>query len=142
MNSAQEAKKKILVVDDDVMIREILEEILIAESYAVLSVNNGERAVENIKNEKFDLVLLDLKLNGMDGIQTLEKIKSVENNIVVILVSGYLTVESIDKATRLGMFGYIKKPFDLDDLINKVKIALFTRSNLSNSGVTFKFVKT
>lgn len=142
MNSAQEAKKKILVVDDDVMIREILEEILIAENYAVLSVNNGERAVENIKNEKFDLVLLDLKLNGMDGIQTLEKIKSVENNIVVILVSGYLTVESIDKATRLGMFGYIKKPFDLDDLINKVKIALFTRSNLSNSGVTFKFDKT
>lgn len=141
MNFVQETKKKILVVDDDDIVREILEEILIAESYAVLCVSNGERAVENIKNEKFDLVLLDLKLNGMDGIQTLEKMKHVENDIAVILLSGYLTVESIDKASRLGICGYIKKPFDLDDLTHKVRIALFTRSNLSNSGVSFEFDK-
>ena len=122
-------KKKILVVDDEVMVRVVLRKILIKEGYKVLCARDGESAIKKIENETFDLVLLDLKMPGIDGIETLEKIRKINKNIPVILISGYLTNEKVERATKLGISNYIEKPFNLDEVELKTKKALIKRND-------------
>jgi len=122
-------KKKILVVDDQAMVRVVLRKILIKEGYKVLCARDGETAIKKIENEKFDLVLLDLKMPGIDGMETLERIRKINKNIRVILISGYLTNEKVERATKLGISNYIRKPFNLDELTLKKKKALIKRND-------------
>lgn len=122
-------KKKILVVDDEVMVRVVLRKILIKEGYKVLSARDGERAIKKIENEEFDLVLLDLKMPGIDGMETLEKIRKINKNIPVILISGYLTNEKVERATKLGISDYIEKPFNLHEVELKTRRALIKRND-------------
>jgi len=122
-------KKKILVVDDEVMVRVMLRKILIKEGYKVLSARDGERAIKKIENEEFDLVLLDLKMPGIDGMETLEKIRKINKNIPVILISGYLTNEKVERATKLGISDYIEKPFNLHEVELKTRRALIKRND-------------
>jgi len=119
-----ETKKKILVVDDEAKIRTLLRKILIKEGYGILCASDGETAITNIETKKFDLVLLDLKLPGIDGIETLRRIRKIDKNIPVILISAHLTRENLKKAAKLGMLNHIKKPFKLDEIRLKVKRAL------------------
>ncbi|MFH1578000.1 MAG: response regulator [Candidatus Omnitrophota bacterium] len=116
---------KILVVDDEDIIRTLLRRVLTKEGYKVLCVSDGWEAIECIKHKKLDLVLLDFKMPEIDGIQTLEKIRDIDKNIPVILISAYLTNETAKKATKLRIFNYIRKPFDLDELKLEVKKAFF-----------------
>jgi len=122
-------KKKILVVDDEVMIRVVLRKILIKEGYKVLCARDGETAIKKIETETFDLVLLNLKMPGIDGIETLEKIRKINKNIPVILISGYLTNEKVERATKLGISNYIQKPFNSDEVRLKAKRALIKRND-------------
>ena len=117
-------KKKILIVDDEVMLKMLLKKILAEEGYAVFCVNRGRSAIKNIKRKKFDLVLLDLEMPGIDGIETLEKIRKIDRNLSVILLSAHLTKDSIKKAVNLGVSNYIEKSFKLDEIKAAVKKVL------------------
>jgi len=90
---------------------------------------DGKTAIENIKSIQFDLILLDVQMPEMDGIQTLERIKTIDKNIPVILVSAHLTDERIERAMKLGMFDYIEKPFDIKEVKCKVERALIVKEN-------------
>jgi DNA-binding NtrC family response regulator len=120
-------KKKILIIDDEVIVRKTLSKILVEEGYSVCCVEDGDAALSKIKDNAFDLVLLDIKLSGMDGINILKNLRSADNNIPVVLISGFLTMENIERASRYGIFSYIRKPFRIDDLRAKVKRALKSR---------------
>ncbi|MFW6130152.1 MAG: response regulator [Atribacterota bacterium] len=117
-------KKNILIVDDEETIRDTLSKILEEDGFDVESVDDAEKAIKKIKNEKYNLILLDLKLNGMSGFDVLKETREINKELPIILISGYLTMENIEKACGYGIFNYIRKPFELDDLRDKIKRAL------------------
>ncbi len=114
----------ILVVDDEVSICQSLSAILKDEGYQVLVAGSGEEALKSIDSEMPQLVLLDIWLPGMDGLDTLKAIKAVHPNILVIMMSGHGTIETAVKATKLGAFDFIEKPLSLDKVIILVANAL------------------
>lgn len=116
--------KLILVVDDEESIRTSLEGILEDEGYQVLLAENGTDALDLIREEVPDLVLLDIWMPGMDGIQTLERIRNLSLDLTVVMMSGHGTIETAVKATRIGAFDFIEKPFSLDKLLITIGNAL------------------
>ncbi|MEM2961352.1 MAG: response regulator, partial [Candidatus Bathyarchaeia archaeon] len=120
--------ERILIVEDDTGQRELLSRILHYDGYEVVEVDTGMRAVKLAEKEPFDLVLSDLKLPGMDGIEVIERISKSNPQISGIIVTGYGNVDSAIKAIRLGICDYIKKPFEVDELRHAVKRALELRA--------------
>ncbi len=116
--------KLILVVDDEESIRISLGGILEDEGYQVLMAENGSDALDIIHEEVPDLVMLDIWMPGMDGIQTLERIRSLYQDLTVIMMSGHGTIETAVKATRTGAFDFIEKPFTLDKVLITIANAL------------------
>ena len=106
--------KKILIVDDELAIRESLRMIL-QQDYEVLAVSSGAEALEKMREGGIDLVLLDVIMPGLDGIQLLERMKS-EYDIPVIMITAANTVKTAVQAMRLGAYDYIPKPFDVDEI--------------------------
>lgn len=107
---------QILVVDDEKVMREGCSRILLKEGYRVFTTDCGEGAVERFDREPFDLVLLDLKLPGMGGIETLRRLKEMDPGVTILIVTGYPSIETAVKAIKLGAYDYITKPFDPDTL--------------------------
>ena len=126
---------KILVVDDEPDMIWAIKNVLLAEGYSVDSVNSGEEALNKINNSPLDLVLLDFRLPGMDGIQILEKIKQIKPALPVIMLTGYGGIEEAVQAIKLGASHYIPKPFDNNQLIESVNKAL--QMNTLKSGGIF-----
>ncbi len=116
--------KTILVVDDEKDIRISLTGILEDEGYQVVTAASGVEALEKLREELPDLVLLDIWMPGMDGLATLEKIKSLLPQITVIMISGHGTIETAVRATKLGAFDFIEKPLSLDKVLIAVTNAL------------------
>jgi len=114
-------KGNILVVDDEPNARNSLAEILRLEDFRVATAANGEAALEALEQEKFDVMLLDLKMPGMDGVEVLNKIKTNWPKTKVVMITGYSTVDTAVQALRLGAFNFIEKPFTPDMLISAVK---------------------
>ena len=114
----------ILVVDDEASICQSLSAILKDEGYQVLVAGSGEEALKSVDSEMPQLVLLDIWLPGMDGLDTLKAIKASHPNILVIMMSGHGTIETAVKATKLGAFDFIEKPLSLDKVIILVANAL------------------
>lgn len=114
----------ILIVDDEQSIRQTLQGILEDEGYATIEAENGTAALEMIQEESPDLVLLDIWMPGMDGIQTLEIIKQRFSETTVVMMSGHGTIETAVRATRIGAFDFIEKPFSLDKLLITINNAL------------------
>jgi len=117
-------KATILITDDEKSIRNTLREILEYENYDVLEAENGEEALRILQDEAIDLVLLDIKMRGMDGIEVLENIRIRGIYIPVILVSGHGTIEIAVEATKKGAFDFIEKPPDLNRLLVAIRNAL------------------
>src|SRR3989344_3015287 len=115
---------KILVVDDEPDMIWAISNVLLSEGHSVVSVNSGEEALVKVKESPLDLVLLDFRLPGMDGIQILEKIKQIKPLLPVIMVTGYGGIEEAVQAIKLGASHYISKPFDNAQLIESVNKAL------------------
>ncbi|MEN8686447.1 MAG: sigma-54 dependent transcriptional regulator, partial [Desulfuromonadales bacterium] len=118
---------KILVVDDEHLIRWSLEQSLMKQGYDVATAASGEEAVKQVQDEAPELVLLDIQLPGMDGLEVLEKVKEIDGDIIVVMVTALGVLETAVKAMRLGAYDYINKPFNLDELSIIVKKALETR---------------
>lgn len=116
--------KTILVVDDEKEICTVLSDNLYQEGYRVFTAYNGKKALELVKKEKPDLVLLDIRMPEMDGIEVLRRIKKMKKEIVVIILTAYGTLETARKAMKLGAYDYITKPFDLFLLKSIVKEGL------------------
>jgi DNA-binding NtrC family response regulator len=118
------AELRILVVDDEYLIRWTLQQNLEKEGYEVLLAETGEEALDKVKEEAPDLVLLDIKLPGMDGYEVLEKALRVDQSIIPIMITAFEDVEKVVKAMRLGAFDYITKPFDFGKVRLSVQKAL------------------
>jgi two-component system nitrogen regulation response regulator NtrX len=116
--------KTILVVDDEKDIRTSLVGILEDEGYQVVTAASGVEALETAREDLPDLVLLDIWMPGMDGLETLEKLKSLFPYITVIMISGHGTIETAVRATKLGAFDFIEKPLSLDKVLISVVNAL------------------
>lgn len=106
-------KPQILVIDDEKDIGYILKKSLTLEGYTVFTALDGESGLEIVKGKKPDIVLLDLKMPKMNGIEVLRHIKKIDKNIVVIIITGYGTMDTARIAMKLGAFDYITKPIDL-----------------------------
>src|SRR5437868_7075721 len=118
------ARKSILVVDDEKSQREILEMILAGEGYDVTTASSGEAALKFVADRRFDLVLSDLKMTGMSGLDLLKELSAHDPSIMVILLTAHGTVDSAVDALRLGAFDYLQKPYDREKLLETVSRAL------------------
>lgn|SRR5574341_91745 len=118
------AKPKILVVDDQPYILDLLCDFLFKEGYQVVLAESGERAAEVVKSNGIQLALIDLKLAGMDGIATMQKIRQTDPNIPTIIITGYPTQESSVQALKAGAYDYVSKPFRLEELKKTIERAL------------------
>src|SRR6056297_215267 len=118
------SKPTILVTDDEKSIRNSLREILEFENYTVIEAEGGESAVSRVGSTDIDLMILDIKMKGMDGIEVLEKVKEIQPNLPVIMISGHGTIKIAVEATKMGAFDFIEKPPDLNRLLISVRNAL------------------
>ena len=117
-------RERILVIDDETNIVNSLKEILSDEGYDVLITEDGLNAFDIIQSDPPDLLLLDVWLPGMDGIEVLKTVKTYHPEIEVLVMSGHGTIDTAVKATKLGAFDFIEKPFSMDSLTQSVKSAL------------------
>jgi len=126
---------RILVTDDDVDLRELLTEAVKDWGYGVFTSKDGKDAMRRLETEKFDIVITDLMMPVMDGLTLLNKIKELDNDILVIIITGYATIDTAVKAIEAGAYDYIAKPFRLDELMivlnNACERLKLTRQNRS-----------
>lgn len=109
-------KKKILIVDDQYGIRVLLDEVFRKEGYQTYQAANGKQALTLADEKKPDLVILDMKIPGMDGLEILKRIKILNKNIQVIMITAYGELDLIQEAMQLGALTHFTKPFDIDEL--------------------------
>jgi DNA-binding NtrC family response regulator len=119
---------RILIIDDEPFIRENVDRILSVEGYKVLQASNSTEALEQVSDEAIDLVLLDLSLGIENGIDVLKRLKEQDPELLVIIITGYGSVESAIDVLKLGAFHCMKKPFKADALRVVVKLALQTQA--------------
>jgi len=125
--------QSILIVDDEAGIRDSLSSILMEEGYAVESVGSGEECLAHLAKQQIDLVLLDVWLPKMDGIETLERMRRDGHFPMVVMISGHGNIETAVRATKLGAFDFVEKPLSLEKTTQSVKRALeFLRLELEN----------
>ncbi|MBK7887461.1 MAG: sigma-54-dependent Fis family transcriptional regulator [Bacteroidetes bacterium] len=128
---------KILVIDDEKSIRNTLKEILEYESHEVQDAADGLEGLKKIESEKFDVVLCDIKMPKMDGLELLEKIMEIQNDTPVIMISGHGTIETAVEAIKKGAYDFISKPLDLNRMLITLRNAL-DRSILVKETKTLK----
>jgi len=116
--------KKILVVDDQFGIRILLNEIFQKAGYQTFQAANGAQALALVKKEEPELVILDMKIPGMDGLEILKRIKKDYENIKVIIMTAYGELDMIQEAMEVGAVTYFSKPFDIDELMETVRTQL------------------
>jgi two-component system nitrogen regulation response regulator NtrX len=116
--------RRILVIDDEEAIRQSLSAILKDEKYEVALAGSGEEGLVKIEEEDPDLVLLDIWLPGIDGLETLERAKERFPNLPIIIMSGHGTIETAVKATKLGAYDFVEKPINLDKILLEIENAL------------------
>ena len=122
-------KEKILIVDDQFGIRILLNEVLQKEGYQTFQAANGVQALDIVTKHSPDLVLLDMKIPGMDGIEILKRMKVIDADIRVIIMTAYGELDMIQEAKDLGALTHFAKPFDIDDIRAAVRKHLPLKSN-------------
>ncbi len=117
-------KPKILVVDDDMSLRKMLEAVLTDDGYDVKEADDGQHAIEFVEEQFYDLILMDIRMTRMGGIEALKRIKKLSPGIPVIIMTAYASVETAREALKSGAFDYLTKPLDIDELKLIVQRAL------------------
>lgn len=121
-------KPSILIVDDDEIMRETLSDVLKKKGYEVYAAGSGNGALAAVKKNIIDLVLLDMRLPDLDGLEVLKRIKELDTEILVIMMTAYSDVQSAVSAMKSGAYHYINKPFELDELKLLIEKGLETKS--------------
>ena len=116
-------KIKLLIVDDEEAYVESMAKRLEIRGFEVRTATRGDEAVEAARREQFDLALLDLKMPGMDGKEVLETLKKEDRYIEVVILTGHGSVDSAVDCTKLGAFGYLPKPYELEKLLDTLRQA-------------------
>ena len=116
---------RILVVDDERVIREILAEFLALEGFAVHTVEDGEKALDELRLHPYDLLITDLKMPRLSGLQLLERIEAERLGVLTVLMTGFGTVETAIEAMKKGAYDYLLKPFKVEEVIHVVERALY-----------------
>ncbi|OLO42255.1 two-component system response regulator [Alkalihalophilus pseudofirmus] len=124
-------EKKILVVDDQYGIRVLLNEILQKDGYKMFQAANGIQALKIVEDEVPDLVLLDMKIPGMDGLEILKRIKEIKPQVDVMMMTAYGELNMINEALNLGAINHFAKPFDIDDVRNVIRDNFNAKNNLA-----------
>lgn len=119
----KELRAKVLLVDDEEDFTDVLSKRLEARNLKVKTVNRGEDAVHMVDKHSFDVIILDLAMPGMDGLETLQKIKANHPDAEIIMLTGHASVESSVKAMKIGAEDFMEKPVDITDLLNKIEEA-------------------
>src|SRR5919108_5294420 len=114
----------ILIVDDEPGIRQSLKGVLEDEGYKASLAESGEACLDSLRKRPVDVVLLDVWLPGIDGLETLGKIREIENAPEVIMISGHGTIETAVRATKLGAYDFLEKPLSVDKTLILVKNAV------------------
>ncbi len=120
----QTSEKRVLVIDDEVFIRELLEEYFSRLDFEVVTAESGDQGIERVSADRFSTALVDLKMPGKDGIETLREIRQIDPNCMIIVMTGYPTIDSSIEALRAGAYDYIIKPFKLSELREVVERAI------------------
>jgi len=132
-----EAPVSILIVDDEFSVRDSLEHWFRRDGYRTAGAKDGEEALRRLREDRWDVVLLDMKMPGMDGLEVLRRIHALEPGILVIIITAFGSVESAVSALKEGAFDYINKPIDPDELSHVVQRALEQR-RLRSENVALK----
>ena len=125
----KDVRPVILVVDDEPGVRESFRAIL-KDRYEVLEAEDGPSSLELVGSHPVNLVLLDVRLPGMEGIQVLERIKTIDEGIEVIMVTAVKTIRTAVEAIRLGAYDYITKPFEVEEILSAVNRVLEKQAGL------------
>jgi DNA-binding NtrC family response regulator len=113
--------KKILLVDDETVFTENMSRLLINRGFNVTAVERGEDAVQLIEKEKYDVVVLDLKMPGINGIDTLKEIKKLDTFTEVLILTGHGSIDTAMESLKLGAYDYLIKPCGIDELVMKLE---------------------
>ncbi len=124
-NSNEGESARILVVDDERVIREILAEFLTLEGFSVHTVEDGEKALTELRLRPYDLLITDLKMPRLSGLQLLEKVEQERLGVLTVLMTGFGTVETAIEAMKKGAYDYLLKPFKVEEVIHVVERALY-----------------
>jgi len=124
----------VLLVDDEEQFLDMLSQRLEVRGIKVDTVTGGEEAMDKITSKKFDVVVLDLAMPGIDGIETLKRLKEMNPDIQIIMLTGKATVKSGIEAMKLGAEDFLEKPVDLDVLMEKIKKATYNKMLLVEKG--------
>ena len=114
---------RILLVDDEVVFTDNMFKLLTHRGYRVKAVNNGQSAIQALEEEDFDVVVLDLKMPGMDGITTLKEIKKLGLFTKTLILTGHGSIDTALEAMKLGAYDYLTKPCEIDELVEKIEWA-------------------
>jgi FixJ family two-component response regulator len=115
---------KILIIDDDKDMQSVLSDIIESEGYTAFAAGDGKKALKVIKTHSPHLILLDMRLPGMNGMKVLEEIKKMDKDSMVIVLTGYGDIKGAVQAMKLGAFDYITKPFENEEMVANIKHAL------------------
>ena len=114
-------KAKILFVDDEVIFADNMSKLLGNRDYKVTTVYGGEEAIRQLEKDEFDIIILDLKMPGMDGLTTLKEIKKLGYFNETLILTGHGAIDTALEATRLGAYDYLTKPCEIDELVAKLE---------------------
>lgn len=114
---------RVLVVDDDISFAESLTDILTEKGYIAVAANSGDEALEKIKERSFDVVLMDVKMPVMDGMQTFKEIKKLRSSATVIMMTAYSMDDLVHDALKEGAYGVLRKPLDIEQVIRRIEIS-------------------
>jgi len=132
---------KILLVDDEVIFAKNMSRLLDARGYRTLTVNSGAEAIRALENEAFDVVVLDLKMPGMDGLTTLKEIKKLGLFTQTLILTGHGSIDSALEAVKLGAYDYLTKPCQIEELVAKIEGAWDKKDGLQKRDIQEKIQK-
>ncbi len=128
---------RIMVVDDEKVIRDILTDFLTTEGFMVTTAESGEQALKELEAQHYDMLITDLKMPGMSGIELLEKVRDMKTDTLTIIMTGFGTVETAIKAMKFGAYDYITKPFKVNEVVQIIRRGL-ERQKLERENIQLK----
>jgi len=126
MSITMQEKTRVLVVDDQIGMLETFTDILEDKGFGVATADNGFTAIEKVKEQSFDLIFMDIKMPGINGVQTFREIKKISPKIAVVMMTAYSVEDLIEEAIEEGAYTVVYKPFDMDKVIQTIEKVLDT----------------